>query len=356
MTALTCFVMGMRQEAAKSPTPGAGDTPDGSQAAGALRRGQAADVPRPGSRFTDEELRSRFGVPMQGGIRVSREKKCIVLVELASGDDTTRTNTDGGVVEYMYQNRRDDRKGDLAMDRNNLALSRSREDGYTVLYFRKQNGALVFDRTVEYDSHRIEDERGADGRRVVLFKLRAVAINAAARRPAVGADVPRVAEGGVALRGGPDLGVIETVECAVSMQRSYESKDLLLRALPEYIDARSLDRVLGYLEHSGKIAFEGEAIRWTFSPGGSNAGGVGNSRGHDMALTNKSILAGTRFEYIEEGKLPTETIGEYIVRVHNADEPGTYAAEDAKRLDERMRRLARGEYYTRERMRKELGS
>lgn len=172
----------------------------------------------------------------------------------------------------------------------------------------------------------------------------------AAAPAARGAD-----KGGALALGGPDLGMIETVECAVSMQRSYGSRDRLLRALPESIDARSLDVVLGYLEHSGKIAVEGEAIRWTFRPGGSDAGGLGNSRGHDAALASKSILAGTRFEYMEEGKLPTETVGEYIVRVHNADEPGTYAAEDAKRLDERMRRLARGEYHTGERMLKEMG-
>ena len=74
-----------------------------------------------------------------------------------------------------------------------------------------------------------------------------------------------------------------------------------------------------------------------------------------MALANKSILAGTRFEYIEKGKLPTETVGECMVRVYNADEPGTHTAEDAKKLDESMRRRARGEHYTREEMREELG-
>lgn len=359
MAALTRFIVGMRQEAvkeAKRPAPGAGEMRDYSQAAGTLQQGRAVDVPRPGSRFTDEELCNRFGVPMRGGIRVSRENKCIVLVDLAS-DYTAYTNTDGGsVVEYMGQNHYGDRKSDQVMDGNNLALSRSKEDGYTVLYFTKQDDVLVFDRIVEYDSHCIEDEKGAGGRRVILFKLRAVCIEAAVRRRATDVGVPCVAEGGATLRGGPDLDMVETVECAVSMQRSYGSKDRLLRALPESIDEGHLDIVLGYLEHSGKIAVQGDAIRWTFRPGGSDADGLGNSRGHDAALANKSILAGTRFEYMEEGKLPTETVGEYIVRVHNADEPGTYTAEDAKRLDEKMRRRARGEYHTGERMLKELGS
>ena len=69
----------------------------------------------------------------------------------------------------------------------------------------------------------------------------------------------------------------------------------------------------------------------------------------------RSILAGTRFEAIEEGKSPAETTGEYIARLVNADESGTYTAEDAREIDEDMRRLARGEYYTHEQMLKELG-
>ena len=172
---------------------------------------------------------------------------------------------------------------------------------------------------------------------------------------AAGRAAPGAAESGAALQGGPDLCMIETVECVVSLHRSYEDKSRLPRALPEHIDARSLDCVLEYLEHSGKISVEGKAIRWAFKPGDSRAGGLVNSRGHDMALASKSILAGTRFEYIEKGKLPTETVGECMVRVYNADEPGTYTAEDAKRLDESMRRRARGEHYTREEMREELG-
>ena len=353
--------MGMRQEIVGEPVEAGSASAFGAGAPGSSReigtpwQRLRVSVPKPGSRFTDEELCERFGVPMRGGIRVSHPNKCIALVDLA-GDDAACTNNDSGdTVQYMGQDHDGDKDGDQAMDGDNRVLSRSRKDGYTVLYFTKQGGVLVFHRMVECVSHRFESEAEAGGRKVILFRLRTVGIESAKRRHGAGRDASGAVEGGAVLRGGPDLGMIETVECVVSLHRSYEDKSRLLRALPEHIDARSLDCVLEYLEYSGKISIEGKAIRWAFRPGNSHAGGPVNSRGHDMALANKSILAGTRFEYIEKGKLPTETVGEYMVRAYNADEPGTYTAEDAKRLDKSMRRRARGEYYTREEMREELG-
>ena len=103
---------------------------------------------------------------------------------------------------------------------------------------------------------------------------------------------------------------------------------------------------------SAKVAIEEGAVLWASKADGSGRAGRGR-RGRDK--TGKSILAGTRFESIEKGKSPTETTGEYIARLVNADEPGTYTAEDAREIDEDMRCLARGEYYTHEQMLKELG-
>ena len=362
---MECVLVSMHQMAIGKPTKGgqgaasvppAEGTPCDSPSTGTLSRKPSVGVPVPGAKFTDEELHDRFGVPLQGGIRVSRENKCIVLVDLVSSNsNNTYTNVDSGkTVRYMGQNHYGDREGDQVLDGNNHTLSRSKEEGYTVLYFTKQESTLVFDRIVEYDSHSFENEGGEGGRKVIFFNLRVVDAKASSRHLAVDAGVPGVAENDVAPRGGPDLGMVEAVECVVSLHRSYESKDRLLRALPAHIDARSLDRVLEYLARSGKIALDGGAIRWSFRLG-SRGSALSNSKGHDAALANKSILAGTRFEYIEDGKLPTETVGEYIVRMYNADEPGTYTAEDAMELDESMRRLARGEYHTREQMRKELG-
>lgn len=140
----------------------------------------------------------------------------------------------------------------------------------------------------------------------------------------------------------PDRDTVEMVERAVFLHHPYENRERLRSVLPRETGAEALDRALGHLERSGRIAIDGEAIRW--AAGADSAPKAGG----------KSILAGTRFEWLEEDKLPTETIGEYIARIYNADEPGTYAAEDAREFDEGMRRMARGDYYTHEQVWKEF--
>ena len=148
----------------------------------------------------------------------------------------------------------------------------------------------------------------------------------------------------------PDRTTIEMVERAVFLHHPYESRERLRRILPRATGVQALGRALEHLERAGKIAIEGEAIRWAAGAAGPSGWGSGAP-----AADDKSILAGTCFEWIEEGKLPTETIGEHIVRVSNAHEPGSYTAEDAKEFDEDMRRAAKGEYYTHEQVWKEFG-
>ena len=132
-------------------------------------------APRTGEKFSDEELHARFGVPTEGGIRVSHEKRCIILVDLAVNSKYNDVD-DGGTISYMGQD--SDREGMLnqEMSNNNLALSRSKEEGYTILYFTQEweNGDLRFDSYMEYDSHSFEFETKADrhSRRVIRFKLR----------------------------------------------------------------------------------------------------------------------------------------------------------------------------------------
>ena len=147
---------------------------------------------------------------------------------------------------------------------------------------------------------------------------------------------------------GPGPDTIKMVERAVFLHHPYENRDRLRRALLGEIGAEFLDRALERLERSGKIVVDGEAIRW--------APGAGCASGEECdEVASKSILAGTCFEWLEKNKLPTETIGEYIVRVTNAHEPGSYTAKDAREFDEDMRRAAKGEYYTHEEVWKEFG-
>lgn len=152
-------------------------------------------MPKAGERFTDEELHIKFGVPTVGGIRVNREKRCIVLIHLV-GADSGYTNTDRGTdVLYMGQNTDRDGLQDQEMTNNNLALQRSKEEGYTVLYFIKEDDILVFNSRVEYVTAEFKFEvrdgaqrrvvtpsealRGGVGgntklRKVIEFKLRAI--------------------------------------------------------------------------------------------------------------------------------------------------------------------------------------
>ena len=136
------------------------------------------------------------------------------------------------------------------------------------------------------------------------------------------------------------------VERAIFLHHPYENRERLRGILPRMTCARSLDRALDALARSGKVAVDGEAIRWLGGPG---AGGAG------AAAPDKSILAGTCFEWMEEDKLPTETIGEYIVRIYNAHEPGSYTDEDAREFDDGMRRMARGDCYAHEQVWKQFG-
>ena len=162
----------------------------------------AVAVPNAGEKFSDEDLHARFNVPAWGGIRVSRDKKCIVLVDLVvrSGYEDV---DHGHTVSYMGQN--SDREGmqnqEMSTDAfptipsktepadpgrrqmqatsNNLSLSRSKEEGYTVLYFTREWGVddLRFDSRVECDSHRfvVEERDDRQPRVVIKFELRRVA-------------------------------------------------------------------------------------------------------------------------------------------------------------------------------------
>lgn len=299
-----------------------------------------AGMPRAGERFNDGEMASRFGVRAQGDVRINHAGKCIVLVDHANGGSGRADGVDCTTFFRAAEaaGGRDGRDGGLVGD--DLLLSRSREEGYTVLYFTRVGEMLEFASRVEYDSHAFED-RGRGG---VVFKLRAVG-------DGTSGTVLDSPEGRARPRTTLDRDMVERVERIVSANHPYDSKERLLRVLPSRISAADLDRVLDHLMDSGKISLDEGIIRWTSKSARSGHAGPGKN-GEDV---NRSILAGTRFETIGAEKSQTETIGEYIVRRANADEPGTYTAEDAKEIDEDMRRLARGEYYTHEEVWKEFG-
>lgn len=213
-------------------------------------------IPREGERLTDEEIGARFGVPPRGGIRVSWANRCIVLVQPV-GISSGHANADcGTAVSCMGEDADPDGTQNQQMSGSNLALSRSTDDGYTVLHFTKEGADLVFNSRVAYVSHGFEVEANRLGqpRVVVKFKLRAV---------------------------------------------------------------------------------DGT---------------------HSMETSKAESLGCPLLAELEEDKIPTETIGEYIARMANNMEPGLCTQADAEEMDEDLRRLARGEYDTLDSLRAELDS
>lgn len=171
--------VGTELEAVEKPHGGgkaaglaAGGDPPPRGAAGS--QGLCIPVPAAGERFDEQGIGARFGVPPAGGIRVNHEKKCIVLVDRVDGG-TCQNVGGGGTVEYMGRNQPGDYKGDRdqTMTAENLVLKRSKEDGYTVLYFMKEGNDLVFSRLVEYKSDRpaAQESRSGRKRNAIVFTL-----------------------------------------------------------------------------------------------------------------------------------------------------------------------------------------
>ena len=169
---------GMRQEiieqsarAAQGSRPmvGAGKTDDSPPQVAPVSQGLCANMPKLGSKFSDEELGMRLGVPSRGGIRVSHENRCVELVNRGDGCGSHADADIGGTVRYVGQDRRGGGgEADQALDGANLDLALSKARGYTVLYFTRKGADLVFDKFVECVSICFEK---MGGRNVVVFKL-----------------------------------------------------------------------------------------------------------------------------------------------------------------------------------------
>ena len=263
--------------------PATSERPGGLQPRGDARsHAPLVEVPMVGETLAEEEVGARFGVWPHGGIRANPRKRCIVLVDRADGSSGCENAGGGGTIKHAGRNRPGDQRGerDQVLDGENLLLSRSKEDGYTVLYFKKNGEDLLrFDGLVEYESHCIEDKKSRSGRarKAIVFKLKAVrAEDVAAARHAVA--MPGTAAGKAAPRGDPGLDLVELVERIVSGPHPPSGRSELLEALPGRVDAGSLDRILAYLERSAKIAIDGDAIRWIFDTVGAGADGLTRCR------------------------------------------------------------------------------
>lgn len=314
-------------------------------------------VPSAGERFSDEDLHARYGVPMHGDIRISRENMCMVLVHQSSARQGHASTDRGSYVLHTGQNSGERGCQGQGMREGSHALRRSKEEGYIVLYFTKEGDALAFNSRVEYVSHEshVETDDGGRSRKAIRFRLRAVDGEAARRREPGCGPPPAAIEAAPdkAAQGRPDPGAVAMIERAISMQSPFKSRAHLIRALLGDVDMATLDHALERLLRSAKIAINGDVIRW--APGSDGpASQAAHGRGGGAAETKPSF-AGTFLEGRGDGRAPNETVGEYIVRLVNADDPGAFDGEDAKEIDEDLCQMAKGEYYTHEQMRKEFG-
>ena len=96
-------------------------------------------LPRPGDKFTEDQLRERFGVNVKGGIRPSLTSSDIILVRNVYSD---YDNVERG-KRITYAGQYYKAENDQLIS-NNLKLAKSRENGNRVLYFVKQGGMLEY--------------------------------------------------------------------------------------------------------------------------------------------------------------------------------------------------------------------
>ena len=234
------------------------------------RREAAASLPAPGEMLTEDQVRERFGVEGLGSIRVSRVSKTIVLVNRADVHAKSKSARDG---EYVLFNGRHAPDSDGRARRDGLILANSGRDGYEVLYFVKDNGALAFVGRVECVSGMSTPGNG-DGQGLgASFRLRLAGDARSARGPLPDAS----------------LGSAEMVEDAHSPARGLDTGGALLESLLLQASGGPPGRILDYLARSGRVDAGGGSMRWILA--GRPAGGAAAGETAESVIETLDILA-----------------------------------------------------------------
>ncbi len=135
--------------------------------------------PKKGEGFTNRELHERFGVSLQGGIRVSIKNRLIILISATFTDkmgqveyEGDREDKENGILYYMGAGKYGDQKITRC---NKSILDRGSGQGFRMFYFQKPKANnYVYRYEVKYDSYSCERGRDPNGklRKVIIFKLR----------------------------------------------------------------------------------------------------------------------------------------------------------------------------------------
>ena len=131
-------------------------------------------IPRKNQQFTEKQLHSRFDAENRGRIRKSIKNKVILLVnsrkqEYENGYANV-IDEDAGTITHIGQG-----QNDQTLTWNNKSVLKSKNNGYTMLYFDKpEPNKLIFRFPVEYKSHWFAKQKNLAGlmRRVIIFNLR----------------------------------------------------------------------------------------------------------------------------------------------------------------------------------------
>ena len=255
-------------------------------------------LPQPGDKFTEDQLRDRFGVPVKGGIRPSLTSSDIVLVRNVHSNYVDVEKGKRITYAGQYYKGKDDQ-----MIWGNLKLAKSRENGNRLLYFVKQDGVLEFNGIVECIASRRSGDLDRPG--ALAFELEMVDAAAGAAAGRQGDRAARRARmSSTRTSSAPDLDMIMAVEQKIFERRRFAGRSELLADLHMDIDSARLDLILEYLEYSAKIAVENGSIRWSFRGAGPGEGLNTDRAGADALAVATATVTPVHILSMEERRSP----------------------------------------------------
>jgi hypothetical protein len=133
-------------------------------------------LPQKDQKFTEKQLHDKFHVRNSGGIRPTIKNKSIILINSYFSDRKlgckNTIDESSGFVYLVGEG-----KQDQEFIRNNKHVLKSKQKGFSLLYFEKpKEDELIFKYLLEYDSWKFDNQKNSEGmyRQVILFKLKII--------------------------------------------------------------------------------------------------------------------------------------------------------------------------------------
>ena len=133
-------------------------------------------LPQKDQKFTEKQLHDKFHVRNSGGIQPTIKNKSIILINSYFSDRKlgckNTIDESSGFVYLVGEG-----KQDQEFIRNNKHVLKSKQKGFSLLYFEKpKEDELIFKYLLEYDSWKFDNQKNSEGmyRQVILFKLKII--------------------------------------------------------------------------------------------------------------------------------------------------------------------------------------